>query len=162
MAEDRDFDPRLVVEANRSLSFIFRAFDAFKMNPGLSIGAIIGPHIRGNRCDLINPGLVLAACYIYFVYPREALGPIDLSGIDLSPFDLSEPAAAHEVLRRLRNSLSHGRFSINDEGFFMFRDQRSDGTDAFAIRVHFLGKFVDDFGERASRQIGVAGGTVVH
>src|ERR1035438_9805415 len=104
------------MEANRSFSFIFRAFDAFKANPALSVGTIISSHISGNRCDLINPGLVLAACYIYFVYPREtAFDVINFDGIDLSSFEPAPPEA-HRMLRRLRNSLSHGRFSINDLG----------------------------------------------
>jgi hypothetical protein len=157
MAEMREFDPRLVMEANRSLSFIFRAFDAFKANPALSVGTIIGPHISGNRCDLINPGLVLAA-------PREtAFDVIDLDGIDLSSFDPAPPEA-HRMLRRLRNPLSHGRFSIDDLGIFTFRDHKPDGADPFVLRVHFadLGTFVDSFGRRAIEAFRSAAQAVVH
>jgi len=115
-----------VRDANRSFSFIFESFAAFRKEPGLSIGAIISPHSEGAGCDPINPGLVLAACYIYFVYPREtAFRAIDVTEDDLRSFHLSEPVAPDEVLRGLRNCLSHGRFSIDDEGTFTFCDRES-------------------------------------
>lgn len=98
------------------------------------------------RCNLINPGLVLAACYVYFIYPREAMvGNVTVSESDLRSFRVSENAEPSQVLRRLRNSLSHGDFSIDDAGIFTFCDRES-----FEIRVHFvdLGTFVDAFGRR--------------
>ncbi len=165
MTEDREFDPRLLTDANRSLSWIFRCFDAFKRNPGQRIGDLITPHITAGRCDLINPGLVLAACYIYFVYPREAtIGLIDVAGLDVSSFVLSRSVTSSELLRRLRNSLSHARFSIDAQGFFTFRDQRPDGTDVFSARIHFaaLGTFVDSFGERAIKHLSGSGQGAVH
>jgi hypothetical protein len=108
--------------------------------------------------------LALAACYIYFVYPREtAFDVINLEGIDLSSFDPAPPEA-HGMLRRLRNSLSHGRFSIDDLGIFTFRDHKPDGADPFAVRVHFadLGTFVDLFGRRAIEAFRSTAQTFVH
>ena len=155
MTDDRMFDPRLVVDANRSFSWIFRAFEAFKRDPNQRIGDLLAPHIHVDHCDLINPGLVLAACYVYFVYPREtALNALPLDGMDVAPFHLSREVEPHELLRRLRNALSHGRFSIDDEGVFSFQDHRQDGTDALSLRIHFadLGMFVDAFAKRAVHQ----------
>lgn len=106
----------------------------------------MGPHVQNGLCNLINPGLVLAACYIYFIYPREAaVGAVTVREEDLRLFRVSERAEPSQVLRRLRNSLSHGDFSIDDAGHFTFRDRGS-----FEIRVHFadLGTFVDAFGRR--------------
>jgi len=163
MAQKRSFDPRLVIDANRSFSFIFRSFEAFRTKPDLSVGSMIRPHISGGHCDLINPGLVLAACYIYFVYPREAIESIDLSGIDLSSFRISPQIGPNEVLRRLRNSLSHGRFEIDEAGIFTFREHKADGTDLSVVQVHFadLGTFVDAFGRRACDKFR-SPGEVVH
>lgn len=164
MAEEREFDPRLVMDANRSFSFIFRSFDAFRTSPDQTIGALMAPHVKGAGCDLINPGLVLAACYIYFVYPREAtIASISLNGLDLASF-APRPSDPRELLRRLRNSLSHGRFSIDADGFFMFRDQRPDGTDVFSTRIHFtqLGQFVDTFGELAVKHFGRVLPSTIH
>jgi hypothetical protein len=152
MNNKSSFDPRLMLEANRSFGWIFKCFGLYPGNPDAKLQDLLAPHIRGNKCDLINPGLVLAACYIYFVYPREtALDRIDLSSLDLSAFQLSENITTHELIRRIRNALSHGRFEIDASGVFALRDDNPRGTNPFETKIHFtdLGEFAEQFAKLA-------------
>jgi hypothetical protein len=148
MDSTRRFDPRLLFEANRTFGWIFKCRSAYVARRNTSLRDLLGPHMHGEACDLINPGLVLAACYIYFVYPKEtALMGVDLSSLNTSGFKLAEEIAPVELVRRIRNSLSHGRFEIDDEGFFTLRDHSATGTNSFETKIHFsqLGEFAEQF-----------------
>jgi hypothetical protein len=148
MDNARRFDPRLLIDANRSFSWIFKCRNVFVARRNDSLRRLLAPHMHGDACDLINPGLVLAACYIYFVYPKEtALMGVDLSTLDTSGFKLSSQVTPVELIRRIRNSLSHGRFEIDDRGVFTLRDRSASGTDLFETQIHFssLGEFAEQF-----------------
>jgi hypothetical protein len=148
----KQFDRRLVFAANSSFSWIFECVSIFNSGDRSSIREKLAPHMHGNACDLINPGLVLAACYIYFVYPKEtAIEHVNLSQLDISKFTLSSPITPSNLVRRLRNSLSHGRFEIDDKGIFTFFDQQKSGLVDFEAKIHFgsLGEFVQEFAEVA-------------
>lgn len=148
MDTERRFDPRLLFEANRSFGWIFKCRSLYVKHRDTSLRALLAPHMHGDACDLINPGLVLAACYIYFVYPREtALEEVDLSSLDTSGFELAEQIAPLDLIRRIRNSLSHGRFEIDDKGVFTLRDHSASGTNLFMTKIHFarLGEFAEQF-----------------
>ena len=150
------FNAELLIAANRSLHWIFQSFDAYQKRPGTTIGEALAPHVKGSSCELINPGLVLAAAYIYFLYPKEtAIHRLNLDSLDTSAFRLDHPMPTKDLLRRLRNSLAHGRFEINDSGRFEFQDQRHDGSDAFRawIDLRDFGDFVDNFGRLAAGQL---------
>lgn len=56
---------------------------------------------------------------------------------------------ACDLIRRIRNSLSHGRFEIDDGGVFTLRDQSASGTNPFETQIHFsrLGEFAEQFGK---------------
>ena len=156
MDNARRFDPRLLFDANRSFSWIFKCRNLFVARRNTNLRHLLAPHMHGDACDLINPGLVLAACYIYFVYPKEtALMGVDLSTLDTSGFKLSSQIAPLDLIRRIRNSLSHGRFEIDDGGFFTLRDRSTSGTDLFETRIHFssLGEFAEQFAKLILKSI---------
>ena len=144
----RRFDPRLLFEANRSFGWISKCRSIYVAGRNVSLRDLLAPHMHGEACDLINPGTVLAACYIYFVYPKETASEgIDLSSLDTSGFRLSAEIKPLDLIRRIRNSLSHGRFEIDDGGVFTLRDQSASGTKPFETRIHFshLGEFAEQF-----------------
>ena len=152
MNDKSNFDPRLILAANRSFGWIFKCHSLYDSDQDDRLRDLLAPHIHGKACDLINPGLVLAACYIYFVYPREtAIKMIDLSLLDSSAFKLSKNITTHKLVRRIRNSLSHGRFEINDRGIFVLSDNNLEGTDPFETEIHFtdLGEFAEEFAKLA-------------
>jgi HEPN pEK499 p136 len=152
MNDKSNFDPRLILAANRSFGWIFKCHSLYDPNQDDRLRDLLAPHIHDNGCDLINPGLVLAACYIYFVYPRETvLEKIDLSLLDSSAFKPSKNIATLDLIRRIRNSLSHGRFEIDDKGMFVLRDNNPKGTDPFETEIHYsdLGEFAEEFAKLA-------------
>lgn len=150
-----NFNPNLVCAANRSFGWIFHSFELFSKSPEQTIGSALAPYVIDGRCTLINPGLVLAAAYIYFLYPKEVtMERMNLNSLSTEAFELEEPISTEDLLRRLRNSLAHGRFDISDSGRFDFRDQRPNGSDPFRTCIGFeaLGDFVEKFGRLAVGQ----------
>jgi len=147
-----DFDPRLVLDANRSFWWIFHSAEIARSSPTSEVGRLLMSNMHDGKCDLINPGLALAAAYIYFVYPKEMLlGQVDLTGVDVSCFQPS--LQAQLLIRRLRNSLAHGRFRIDNDGRMTFEDIGTQGQDPFTTAVYWaaFGMFVQEYGRRAVR-----------
>jgi hypothetical protein len=151
MSDQNSFNPALMFAANNSFNWIFKCHQSYNSNQDSKLRDLIAPHMFDGKCDLINPGLVLAACYIYFVYPREALQDIDLSSLDVSSFKVSKIITPSELIRRIRNALSHGNYEIDDDGTFRLRDNNPKETNPFEATIHFtqLGEFADQFAKLA-------------
>jgi len=92
--------------------------------------------------SLRNSAFVLSLLYCMLVIPKEiwardALPPelasldphpiLALFSVTLKPSKFDEEPF-HTLLRRLRNSVAHARFAIDDSGKITFWDQRNDST----------------------------------
>ena len=110
------FNAELLIAANRSLHWIFQSFDAYQKRPGTTIGEALAPHVKGSSCELINPGLVLAAAYIYFLYPKEtAIHRLNLDSLDTSAFRLDYGSETHSRTGASRSTTPGGSsFRIRD------------------------------------------------
>lgn len=75
----------------------------------------------------LNKGSLIMASYILFVYPKENelteefLNKIDTSKFNIIDAPINAPLNSAFILRKLRNSLAHGKF-IDENNFFTFED----------------------------------------
>ncbi|HMQ03801.1 MAG TPA: hypothetical protein PKD26_07785 [Pyrinomonadaceae bacterium] len=111
---------------------------------------------RYEGLDPLNPGLLMMASYLLFVYPQQAeFEALDFSRIKTGDFEVKEGTSTADARRfcsRIRNSLTHARFELIDERI-EFRDERS-GNDLFhaTVEISKFGEFVNDFFFEAIRQ----------
>ncbi len=141
MINQHETDWNLVTQAQISISWLFQSTKTNDQNVQGALKAFTEEH---EGCDIINPGILMAYAYICFVYPREtAIKSIDDKRLDFSKFNITI-GQNKDVLRRLRNSIAHGRFSISSDAKITFTDNRKDGKDPFCAEISCgdLGSFV--------------------
>lgn len=110
--------------------------------------------IRNESVLPINIGTLMMASYILFLYPREVeFINIDLKNIDATKFNIIVKGNPNNnendnqyLIRRIRNSLAHGKFQINDNNIITFMDDDK-GNNSFKVEILFvdLGNFIQDF-----------------
>jgi len=107
------------------------------------------PKYPGAR--LFNNGVLIMASYLLFIYIKEnEYINFDYSNINTSEFEIIKEDNPHKtsksICRRIRNSISHGRFEIKDNIIF-FEDSLKDGTDYinFKIGTVNFGEFISNF-----------------
>ena len=114
----------------------------------------------GEKYRLLNQGIILTSLWGLIVYPREKFDQrIDrlqerLEDWGIEEKDLTkcppEDKNLKGVIRHMRNSISHGRVSVNEHLSFIFRDgKRNKGAfdENFVIEldVRKIQKFVETF-----------------
>jgi hypothetical protein len=152
----KTFQVDLVMGANRSMYWIFESFDEFKRNPDQPLKTLFSKYVHNGQCTLINPGIVLALAYVYFVYPHQSiLEQLDLSKLRFDSFNTEESLTNNDLLRHLRNSLAHSRYWIDEFGVFHFTDVSKNGRPNFSSTIHGaeFGHFVQDFGRLVVEQL---------
>jgi hypothetical protein len=110
---------------------------------------------------LFNTGVLMMSAYLFFVYPQQAdFDKIDYNAIDISKFNIihnEKPVKSnYDFCRRIRNSISHARFSINNEtDTINFKDETTVGTNKieFDINIVDFGTFVTDFSQIVYQQL---------
>ena len=159
--ENKKFERVLIKQVNYSLGFLFRVQDVVKLNPNKTIKEVLSEYERlenfGGK-SLINPGIALAAAFMYFIYPRESIvDSLELSNIDFSNFRIVEkqsnnPIIDKEIIRRLRNSLAHGNFTYDfQKGEYTFIDDNRSHSDYFEMKIigPRFGEFIESFAKNA-------------
>lgn len=114
------------------------------------------PHER-----LLNPGVLMMASYLLFVYPQQAdFDNIDYSEIDVSDFKIIAQQNNHsnteEFCRRLRNSIAHARFSVDEfKQIIYFHDFDWKGNNRIEFEIGFVefGLFIDKFAHIINEQM---------
>ena len=145
-----DTDWNLVTQAQISIGWLFRS--AQDENKTLS-----EYRNESENCEIINPGILMAYAYIVFVYPKEtALEAVDVGCLDLSKFSI-EPNGdlkPKDVVRRLRNSIAHGRFTVSSEAKIILEDNCKCGKDPFKATISCgdFGAFVQSFCAQARKK----------
>ncbi len=110
---------------------------------------------------LLNSGVLMMASYLLFVYPQQAdFNTIDFSAIDISKFNIiqedSDNSESKKFCRRLRNSISHSRFVVDEKANIInFRDEKGDGSDKIEVEIGEVdfGIFIDNFAHTVNRQM---------
>lgn len=110
---------------------------------------------------LLNSGVLMMASYLLFVYPQQAdFDSIDFSAIDISIFNTiqqdSDNSESKKFCRRLRNSISHSRFVVDEEtNIINFKDEKRDGSDKIEVEIGVIdfGIFIDNFAHIVNRQM---------
>ena len=99
-------------------------------------------HYSLGKYEFINPAYVVSLLYCLLVVPRELwvkdenhqiYTKLSKSGfVDLFTIEYKENgfnnAPEYNLLRSLRNSISHARFEVDHENNFIFWDKRSENT----------------------------------
>jgi len=104
-----------------------------------------------------NPGLLLMASYILFVYPQQAeFEAINFLRIDTDKFIVHQGTPNTDKKRfcsRIRNGLTHARFTVNGDQIELC-DKKKDGTDQFrsTISVGDFGNFINGFMHEVKNQ----------
>jgi len=116
---------------------------------------------KWNNERLLNSGVLMMSSYLLFVYPQQAdFENIDFTEIDISNFKIISQESDHadnkKFCRRLRNSISHAHFAVDEtRNIINFKDNRPDGTDKieFEIGLVEFGEFIDDFAHIVNSQM---------
>lgn len=114
------------------------------------------PHER-----LLNPGVLMMASYLLFVYPQQAdFDNIDYSEIDVSDFKIIAQQNNHSNTKRfcsrLRNSITHARFTVNESTKMInFIDFNQAGQNRIEFEIGFVefGLFIDKFAHIINEQM---------
>jgi len=125
-------DWNLVVQAQISISWLFESSNSQDSNLQAAVAKF---RAQNENCELINPGILFAYAYITLVYPREtALEKISTTALDCSEFTF-KAGKQKDLIRRLRNSIAHGRYSISSDAVITFKDNCRCGNDPFEVEV---------------------------
>lgn len=107
------------------------------------------PKYPGER--LFNNGVLMMASYLLFVYIQEKeYKNFDYTKINTEDFKIEKEEKGHnsskKLCRRLRNAVSHGRFSFEDSTM-VFEDFERNGTNyiRFSIETIRFGEFISNF-----------------
>lgn len=105
---------------------------------------------QNENCEILNPGILMAYAYIAFVYPKEtALNAVDVNDLNFSKFTIEpdKTLKPKDIVRRLRNSIAHGRFTVSPNAEITFEDNCRCGKDPFRARISCgdFGHFVQCF-----------------
>jgi len=134
-----------VKQFNLSISWIFESFKIAQNNPNTTVSEAFSKYIKEDRTILINHGLLLAACYMYFLLPKEK--KVEDINIDSKLFKTSY--TKKNIARRLRNSIAHGRIKIEENGDIVFEDNNKQKTDPFEVKISplNLSKLIEEVGK---------------
>lgn len=142
-------DWNLVTQAQISISWLFESVQS--KEPKIS-DYLQQFKMKNEGCDIINPGILMAFAYIAFVYPRETslFDKIDVSRLDFSKFKFLENVgklSPKDIVRRLRNSIAHGRYSITPDAKITLEDNCNCGKDPFKAEIICgdFGTFINSF-----------------
>jgi hypothetical protein len=150
-----DTDWNLVIQARISISWLFESVQI--KEPKFS-DYLQQFKKKNEGCDIINPGILIAFAYIAFVYPKEtSLDMIDVSELDFSKFSFRKDEGEVKpkaIVRRLRNSIAHGRYSIARDAKITFEDNCTCGKDPFTAEIACgdFGAFITSFCTKAKAE----------
>jgi len=142
--KDNGTDWNLVRQAQISISWLFASANS---SDNSVRNALANFRSQNENCEVINPGILLAYAYIVFVYPREtALEKVSTASLDYSKFTF-KAGKPKDIIRRLRNSIAHGCYSISPKAVITFKDNCRCGNDPFEVEVSCgdFGAFVNSF-----------------
>ncbi len=147
-------DWNLIIQGNISLLWIQECLK--KENSNKTINELLkGFKLRNENCDILNSGTLFMATYLLFLYPKESeLTNVNIEDINIAQFQitaLGEKANNEEtdkayLLRRIRNSIAHGNFKI-EQSSIEFKDNNKSNTNLFESKISIgdFGNFINDF-----------------
>jgi hypothetical protein len=113
---------------------------------------------QNQNVPLINPGILMCYSYIAFVYPREScLKSVNTNKLNFSNFKIKRPLQeikSENIIRRLRNSISHANFHITPDANIIFKDDNKSHNDPFEAEISCgdFGHFVQSFFAQLKKQ----------
>ncbi len=101
---------------------------------------------------VLNKGVLMMAAYLQFAYLQETeFTQIEFDKFDFSDFliEFSEKEITNKhIAKKLRNSITHGRFKFVENDILLFEDRYSDEDKLCfkaLIPIVKFGKFIDQF-----------------
>lgn len=114
-----------------------------------------------------NPVLLISSAYIYFVYPKDRTNDNIFNNLQeheksftilLDEQHKCERDGIKEICRRVRNSLAHGNFSIQEDNKIVFEDgnpppksEKFKKDFEASIEMVDFGKFISGFGKEVKK-----------
>lgn len=155
-------DWKLIYKAYCSIEWLMASNDG--NNADKTLRTLYGERIAptwGNE-RLLNEGFLMMASYISLVYvlEKENRKKVDLSLVNISDFkitlDKKKIPGNKEFLRRLRNSISHGKYRF-DNNRILFHDYNPHDRTCTEIRFQIdkvkFGMFLTNFVKEIDRQV---------
>lgn len=147
-------DWNLIIEGNLSLLWIQETLNPINKNK--TIDEVLKEFkVRNKNIDPLNVGTLFMATYLLFLYPRESeFKNIDINSIDISGFEIkiqgSKPNNESDneyLIRRIRNSIAHGNFTIEHNLIIRFEDNNMQNSNPFVTEILLskFGSFINDF-----------------
>ncbi|AJH13659.1 hypothetical protein [Myroides profundi] len=147
-------DWNLIIQGNISLLWIQECLKP--ENENKTIKDLLNEYrLKNENVTILNPGCLFMAAYLLFLYPKESeIVSTNLSFINTGIFDIitmgvKSPDESKEeyIVRRIRNSLAHGNFEIDDNLVITFEDNNSAKTNLFRTKIRFnqFGELINNF-----------------
>jgi HEPN family protein len=144
-------DWNLIIQGNISLLWIQECLD--KKNTDKKIGKLLNEfYDKNEKISVLNPGTLFMATYLLFLYPKES-EITNFDNIDLTEFNINTKGLKQNnetdksyLLRRIRNSIAHGNFKIENNQI-IFNDNNKSGSNPFkaSIQISKFGSFINEF-----------------
>jgi hypothetical protein len=169
----KTIDPYSLLMGTNDASHFLHA--AQQRRDDISLSHFIKETGAKRRWSLVNPGIMLAFSYSYFVFGQEngyldtfSLSPfLETIAVCYPSFDSMSPTdQSTHLKRRLRNSIAHCRYEVQirtDDGaihrdgdvWFVFQDSRPNGDDAiqFEMSLPTFGNIVESAGKHCANSI---------
>jgi len=151
-------DWNLIIQGNISLLWIQECLE--KENSDKTIDELLKDFKSKNEnCDILYHGTLFMATYLMFLYPKESeLTNINIEDIDIAQFQIStlgtkannEETDKAYLLRRIRNSIAHGNFKI-EQNNIEFKDNNKSNCNLFEAKIS-IGNFINDFMYKAKKE----------
>ncbi|MFA4943248.1 MAG: hypothetical protein WC789_00930 [Lentisphaeria bacterium] len=147
--KDKDFYPMLLSLMNTTIEWVAITADESNLDKTTrDLRDNNNFNLHGdNERNPFTPALLIAASYIYFLYPHESSKSERLSDDYFNDFEIIQ-GEKKNMAGRLRNSLSHGRFKFCADNIIEFSDENVNSKDKnknqIVFRIGFIkfGKFI--------------------
>lgn len=155
----------IIAQVRLNLAFLTAFIQAVKFNPNQKIKDFFDKFHedikwdkKDERYSLLNQGIILTSLYGLIVYPKEKffgkIPKIPIQSLNINEWGkISIYNCPHNdrnlknMIRRIRNSLSHGRVTIDQNLNFIFVDGKDESAVDFQINISIrdLQKFIEKF-----------------
>ncbi len=133
---------------------------------GIPLNKFFNETKEKRKWSIVNPGFILSLAYSYLVFghEKELLKSFNMIKFNFTVSSLNYSALNDKkknvyLKRRLRNAIAHCRYEVEirtDNGeinkdsdvWFVFNDQKDDGTDKFTMSISFpeFGNLIENVG----------------
>ena len=149
-------DWNLIIQGNISLIWLQKCLE--NENNNIPLDKLLKDYKENNEnIQLINPGVLMMAAYLLFLYPKESeIIKSDYNDIDFNIFKVhikgvkrTEESEKQYFTRRIRNSIAHSSWHIQGNNIVFkdenYKNQKNKNEFSIEIELPKFGEFINSF-----------------